>query len=80
MKDFSIMVVAAVVVVPFAFLVYLASGGFLAVVWCGIGSVALQDPCPLTWLEHWAPAHAGIGQCRLIDSVSARTYTRNYVR
>ncbi|MBV9090297.1 MAG: DUF2784 domain-containing protein [Mycobacteriaceae bacterium] len=74
MKDFYIMVVAAVVVAHFAFLGYVAGGGFLALRWprtiglhvaavlWGIGSVALHFPCPLTWLERWARAHAGMGK------------------
>lgn len=31
----------------------------VAVLW-GIGSVALHWPCPLTWLERWARARAGM--------------------
>jgi len=74
MRDLYIMVVAAVVVAHFAFLVYLASGGFLALRWprtiwlhvaavlWGIGSVVLHFPCPLTWLERWARQHAGMGR------------------
>jgi hypothetical protein len=74
MKDFCIIVVAAVVVAHFAFLVYVAGGGFLALRWprtiwlhvaavlWGIGSVALHFPGPSTWLERWARAHAGMGR------------------
>jgi hypothetical protein len=55
-----------------AYLLYLPSGGFLALRWrrtfwlhlptvCwGVGVVALEFPCPLTWLEAWARARAGM--------------------
>jgi len=61
-----------VVAAHFAFLVYLPSGGFLAlrrrrsiwlhvpVVLWGIGSVALHFLCPLTALEQWARPRAGL--------------------
>ena len=73
MTDLYIIVVTAVVVAHFAFLVYLVTGGFLALWWprtiwvhvaavlWGIGSVVLHFPCPLTWLERWAREHAGLG-------------------
>lgn len=56
----------------FAFLVYLPSGGFLALRWrrsiwlhvavvfWGLGSVALHFWCPLTALEQWARPRAGM--------------------
>jgi len=57
----------------FAFLIYVASGGFLAlrfrrtiwlhvpaVVW-GVAVVVCHLPCPLTWLETWARTRAGMG-------------------
>ncbi len=56
----------------FAYLVYVPSGGFLALRWprtiwlhlpavCwGAGVVALHFPCPLTSLEEWARARAGM--------------------
>lgn len=55
-----------------AFLAYVPSGGFLALRWqrtillhvpCvvwGLGVVWLKLPCPLTWLETFARAHAGM--------------------
>jgi Protein of Unknown function (DUF2784) len=68
------MVVALTIAVHFAFLGYLVIGGFLAwrwprsiwlhlpmVVW-GISSIALGLPCPLTDLERWARAAAGMNQ------------------
>lgn len=67
---------AAVVILTvgahFAFLIYVASGGFLAlrfrrtiwlhaaaVLWA-IGVVVWQLPCPLTWFEGWARAQSGM--------------------
>ena len=56
----------------FAFLVYLPIGGFLALRWrrtiwlhllavlWGIGSVTLDFDCPLTTIERWARARAGL--------------------
>lgn len=56
----------------FAFLVYLPSGGFLALRWrrsiwlhvpvvlWGVGVVVLNFWCPLTALERWARARAGM--------------------
>ncbi len=65
-------IVAVVVVAHFAFIGYLVVGGFvalrwprtiflhiLAVVW-GVGSLSLHLQCPLTDLERWARARAGI--------------------
>lgn len=58
----------------FAYLIYLPSGGFLALRWprtivlhvptvvWGAGVVALRFPCPLTWLEQWARRRAGMAQ------------------
>lgn len=74
MRDFYIIVVGVVTVAHFAFIGYLAGGGFLALRWprtiwlhvlvvlWGIGSVVLHFPCPLTSLERWAREHAGMGQ------------------
>ncbi len=57
----------------FAFLIYLPSGGFLALRWprtiwlhfavvsWGVGSVVLHFWCPLTALEQWARPRAGMG-------------------
>lgn len=72
MNSFYIIVVAVVVVAHFAFIGYLVVGGFmalrwprtiflhiLAVVW-GVGSLSLHLLCPLTDLERWARARAGI--------------------
>jgi hypothetical protein len=74
MTTFYTLVVWWVVVAHFAFLVYLPSGGFLALRWrrsiwlhvpvvlWGIGSVALHFWCPLTALEQWARPRAGMAQ------------------
>lgn len=66
----------------FAFLIYLPSGGFLALRWrrsiwlhaavvaWGFGSVALHFWCPLTALEQWARPRAGLaplGSAGFID-------------
>lgn len=72
MNSFYIIVVAVVVVAHFAFIGYLVVGGFvalrwprtiflhiLAVVW-GVGILSLHLQCPLTDLERWARARAGI--------------------
>jgi len=72
-RDVYVVLVAAVAAAHFAFLGYLVSGGFLALRWprtiwlhvavvaWAIGSAVLRFPCPLTWLERWARAHAGLG-------------------
>lgn len=66
------MILIVVVAGHFAFLAYLVAGGFLALRWprstalhvaavgWGMGSVLLSWPCPLTWLERWARAEAGM--------------------
>jgi Protein of Unknown function (DUF2784) len=72
MSNLYIIVVAVVVVAHFAFIGYLVVGGFvalrwprtiflhiLAVVW-GVGSLSLHLLCPLTELERWARARAGM--------------------
>lgn len=72
MNSLYIIVVAVVVAAHFAFIGYLVVGGFvalrwprtifshiLAVVW-GVGSFSLHLPCPLTDLERWARARAGV--------------------
>jgi hypothetical protein len=66
----------AVLVVHFAYLMYVVFGGFVAWRWprtiwlhvvaCGwgiavIGALGMQLDCPLTWLEDWARAKAGEG-------------------
>ncbi|MGY4708802.1 DUF2784 domain-containing protein [Mycolicibacterium sp. CBM1] len=71
-----------VVAAHFAFLIYLPSGGFLALRWrrsiwlhvpvvlWGIGSVALHFWCPLTALEQWSRPRAGmppLGSAGFID-------------
>jgi hypothetical protein len=68
---FAVVVVAAGA--HFAYLLYLPSGGFLALWWprtlwlhvaCvgwGVAVVTLPLPCPLTALEDWARARAGMG-------------------
>ncbi|HEY2504579.1 MAG TPA: DUF2784 domain-containing protein [Mycobacterium sp.] len=65
-------VVGLVVVVHFVFIGYVVMGGFLAlrlrrtiwlhvaaVIW-GIAIAAKRVDCPLTWLERWARARAGL--------------------
>ena len=72
MSSLYIIVVAVVVAAHFAFIGYLMVGGFvalrwprtiflhiLAVVW-GVGSLSFHLPCPLTDLERWARARAGM--------------------
>lgn len=73
MKKAYFAVIVVTVGAHFAYLVYLPSGGFLAMRWrrtlwlhilcvCwGLGVVALHLPCPLTALEDWARARAGMG-------------------
>ncbi len=65
-------VVALTVAVHFAFVGYLVVGGFLALRWrrtiwlhvpvviWGIVTVIEHLDCPLTWLERWARAKAGM--------------------
>jgi hypothetical protein len=72
MKDLYVIVVALIVVVHFAFLGYVVIGGFLALRWrwtiwlhvpavvWGVGIVTFRYDCPLTWLEQWARAKAGM--------------------
>jgi hypothetical protein len=62
--------VAATAGAHFAYLIYLPSGGFLALRWprtlllhvptvlWGVAVVGLRFPCPLTSLERWARARA----------------------
>jgi Protein of Unknown function (DUF2784) len=69
----AVVLVALTVIVHFAFVAYLVAGGFLALKWrwalplhgiavaWGIGSDALRWPCPLTSMERWARAGAGMG-------------------
>ena len=64
--------VALAVVVHFGFLCYLIVGGFLALLWrrtiwlhlvaalWGIAITAAHLDCPLTWLERWCRAKAGM--------------------
>ena len=64
--------VIGTVAVHFAFIGYLVIGGFLALRWrrtlalhifvvaWGIGSTVWALPCPLTSVERWARAHAGM--------------------
>lgn len=82
MKAFYAALVWSVVAAHFAFLIYLPSGGFMALRWrrsiwlhvavvlWGIGSVALHFWCPLTALEQWARPRAGLpelGSAGFID-------------
>lgn len=71
-----IAVVAAVVVVHFAYIAYLLAGGFLALRWrwtiachaCAVAWSAVSATqhlnCPLTWLERWGRARAGMAPLR----------------
>ncbi|MCV7099702.1 DUF2784 domain-containing protein [Mycobacterium palustre] len=73
MKKAHFAVVIATASAHFAYLLYLPSGGFLALRWprtlwlhlaCvgwGVAVVTLPLPCPLTSLENWARAGAGLG-------------------
>jgi len=66
------LVVAVAVGVHFAFLCYLVVGGFVALRWrrtiwlpvpavlWGIAITTQHLDCPLTWLERWARAKAGM--------------------
>jgi hypothetical protein len=72
MKKPYFVVVVGTAAAHLAYLLYLPSGGFLALRWrrtfwlhlptvCwGVGVVALEFPCPLTWLEAWARDRAGM--------------------
>jgi hypothetical protein len=72
MKKFYVATVVLTAGAHFAFLIYLPSGGFLALRWprtivlhvptvvWGAGVVGLGFPCPLTWLEQWARSRAGM--------------------
>jgi hypothetical protein len=65
-------VVVLVVVLHYAFIGYVVAGGFLALRWqrtiwlhivaviWGIAIAANRVDCPLTWLERWARARAGM--------------------
>jgi Protein of Unknown function (DUF2784) len=67
-------VVGLVVALHFAFIGYVVIGGFLALRWrptiwlhvaaviWGIGIATKRVDCPLTWLERWARARAGMAQ------------------
>lgn len=71
MTVYSVLV-ALTVAIHFAFIAYLLLGGFIACRWprtialhvatvlWGLGSVALDLPCPLTAAERWARARAGM--------------------
>jgi hypothetical protein len=71
MMVYSVLV-AAIVAVHFGFVGYLVLGGFIACRWprtivlhvatvlWGLGSVVLGWNCPLTELERWARARAGM--------------------
>ena len=66
MKKLYFAVVVLTAGIHFAYLIYLPSGGFLAMRWprtillhvpavvWGLGAVGLHFPCPLTSLEQWA--------------------------
>lgn len=72
MKKRYALTVVLTVGAHFAYLLYLPSGGFLALRWprsivlhvasvgWGVGVVAFGLPCPLTQLEEWARARAGM--------------------
>jgi Protein of Unknown function (DUF2784) len=65
-------VVGLVVVLHFAFIGYVVIGGFLALAWrrtigvhiaaviWGVAIAIKRVDCPLTWLERWARARAGM--------------------
>jgi hypothetical protein len=65
-------IVVVTATIHFAFLLYLAIGGFVAVrrrvtIWIHLlaalwatASVTLHLDCPLTWLEQWARARSGM--------------------
>ena len=67
-------VVALVIVLHFAFIGYVVVGGFLALRWrrtiwlhipaviWGIAIATKRVDCPLTWLERWARARAGMAR------------------
>jgi hypothetical protein len=69
-------IVGLVTAAHFAFLAYLLTGGFVALRWprtiwlhalavlWGIGSATAHWDCPLTWLERWGRAKAGMGPLR----------------
>ncbi|ORV18150.1 DUF2784 domain-containing protein [Mycobacterium celatum] len=74
MRRLHVVAVVAIVVAHFAYLIYLPSGGFLAlrrprtlvlhvpaVLW-GVGVVYFGLPCPLTRLEQWARERAGLAR------------------
>ncbi|BDB41352.1 MULTISPECIES: DUF2784 domain-containing protein [Mycobacterium] len=83
-KPYTAMVAGAVAT-HIAYLVYLPSGGFLAMRWprtfwlhvptvCwGAAVVALELPCPLTSLEKWARDRAGM------DPLPAAGFIGHYV-
>jgi len=72
MRPVFIALVLLVAAAHFAFLIYLPSGGFLALRWrrsiwlhlpvvlWGMGSVAIGLWCPLTAVERWARPRAGM--------------------
>ncbi|MBV8789651.1 MAG: DUF2784 domain-containing protein [Mycobacterium sp.] len=72
MKRLYCAAVAATVAAHFAYLLYVPSGGFLALRWprttalhvasvaWGVAVVGLRLPCPLTSLESWARNRAGM--------------------
>ena len=73
MKKLYLAGVVATVATHFGYLIYLPSGGFLALRWprtvalhvpavlWGVGVVGFGFPCPLTWLEERARNGAGLG-------------------
>lgn len=77
--------VAATVGVHFAYLVYVPSGGFLALRWprtivlhipsvvWGVAVIGLKLPCPLTSLESWARRRANM------DPLPATGFIDRYV-
>ena len=72
MYQVAVALVVLAVVVHFGFLCYLVVGGFLALRWrrtiwlhlvaalWGIAITTEHLDCPLTWLERWSRAKAGI--------------------
>lgn len=99
MRPLFVALVGVAVVAHVAFLAYLPSGGFLALRWrrtiglhvavvlWGIGSVVLHFFCPLTDLERWARARAGMAPLspdgfidHYITGVLYPTWADGYVR
>ncbi|OBI48276.1 hypothetical protein A5707_17885 [Mycobacterium kyorinense] len=85
MKRLHFAFVVGTVSAHFTYLIYLPSGGFLALRWprtlwlhipavvWGVGVVTLNLPCPLTSLEEWSRANAGM------DSLPTTGFVDRYI-